>query len=132
MFPRRIMAPIWLLYTVIHGLLLILQYSMLLGVPPGACFYPGGERGMYLKRFDTLCHLFTVCLLGVVNCPFLIVKLLMYITIGYPWDDIVPSSETNFGLRKWLFLADYPQILDKTVLYGMYIQCLNASFSTPT
>ena len=56
----------------------------------------------------------------------------MYITIGYPWDDIVPSSETNFGLRKWLFLADYPQILDKTVLYGMYIQCLNASFSTPT
>ena len=47
-FPRGLMAPLWLLYLVVHGLLLLLQYSMLLGVPPGACFYPGGERGLYV------------------------------------------------------------------------------------
>ena len=45
-FPRRLMAPLWLFYVVVHGLLLLLQYSMLLGVPPGACFYPGGRRGL--------------------------------------------------------------------------------------
>ena len=44
--PRRIMAFVWLPYTVLHGMLLLLQYSMLLGVPPGACFYPDGNRGI--------------------------------------------------------------------------------------
>ena len=45
LLPRRVMALVWLLYTPLHGLLLILQYSMLLGVPQGVCFYPGGSRG---------------------------------------------------------------------------------------
>ena len=45
-FPRGLMAPLWLFYLVVHGQLLMLQYSMLLGVPPGACFYPGGQRGL--------------------------------------------------------------------------------------
>ncbi|CAI8013642.1 Piezo-type mechanosensitive ion channel component 1 [Geodia barretti] len=82
-FPRRLMAPLWLFYVVVHGLLLLLQYSMLLGVPPGACFYPGGRR-------------------------------------GYPWDVLVDQTTTNFCLKKWLFLTDYPQMLEKVVLYGNF------------
>ena len=46
LLPRRVMAVMWLLYTALHGLLLILQYFMLLGVPPGVCFYPDGHRGI--------------------------------------------------------------------------------------
>jgi hypothetical protein len=83
-FPRRLMAPLWLFYVVVHGLLLLLQYSMLLGVPPGACFYPGGRR-------------------------------------GYPWDILVDQTTTNFCLKKWLFLTDYPQMLDKVVLYVDFV-----------
>ena len=47
LLPRRLIRPLWLLLIVVHGLLLILQYSMLLGVPPGLCFYPDGNRSMY-------------------------------------------------------------------------------------
>lgn len=43
--PRGVMAPVWLSVVVVHGLLLVLQYALLLGVPPGACFSPGGSRG---------------------------------------------------------------------------------------
>lgn len=42
---RRVMAPVWLCVIVVHGLLLAVQYAMLLGVPAGACFSPGGSRG---------------------------------------------------------------------------------------
>ena len=28
---------------------------------------------------------------------------------------------TNFGLKKWFFLTDYPQILDKSSLYGTFL-----------
>ncbi len=43
--PRGLMAPVWLLYTTVHFLLLVLQYSMLLGVPPGLCFNPDSRNG---------------------------------------------------------------------------------------
>ena len=43
--PRRVLAPIWFCYLLIHGLLLLVQYSMLLGAPYGACVGPGGKRG---------------------------------------------------------------------------------------
>lgn len=46
--PRGLMVPMWLLYTTVHGLLLILQYSMLLGVPPGLCFSPIGDKSLCL------------------------------------------------------------------------------------
>jgi hypothetical protein len=87
LLPRRLIRPPWLLLIVIHGLLLILQYSMLLGVPPGLCFYPDGNR-------------------------------------RYPWENLSDNTVTSFGLKKWLFLSDYPQILEKSVLYGKKIAFL--------
>lgn len=44
--PRGVITLVWLPYTVIQGLLLIFQYSMLLGVPQGLCYYPGSNKGM--------------------------------------------------------------------------------------
>ena len=41
-----------------------------------------------------------------------------FTTIGYPWDVLVDQTTTNFCLKKWLFLTDYPQMLEKVVLYG--------------
>ena len=46
----------------------------------------------------------------------------------YPWSNITECDTTNFGLKKWFFLSDYPQILEKSLLYGKsyrYI-CVNA------
>lgn len=37
----------------------------------------------------------------------------------YPWITISDHEDTNFGLKKWFFLSDYLQMLDKSVLYGM-------------
>lgn len=37
---------------------------------------------------------------------------------------ISDHDDTNFGLKKWFFLADYPQILDKSVLYGTLVTCI--------
>lgn len=45
LIPRGLMAPLWLIYIVIYSLSLLLQYFMLLGVPPGACFSPYSDRG---------------------------------------------------------------------------------------
>ena len=41
--------------------------------------------------------------------------------VGYPWDTMADQDITNFGLKKWLFLSDYPQMLDKNILYGELI-----------
>lgn len=41
----------------------------------------------------------------------------IYAAIDYPWNDIDGKHRT--ALKKWLFLTDYPQILDKTILYGI-------------
>ena len=43
--PRKILAPVWLCYLVLHGILLLLQYSFLLGLPPGVCFGTEGNTG---------------------------------------------------------------------------------------
>ena len=32
--PRRVLAPFWVLFTFLHGTLLLLQYAALLGAPP--------------------------------------------------------------------------------------------------
>ena len=45
---------------------------------------------------------------------------LMYAAVDYPWNDIDGKHRT--ALKKWLFLTDYPQILDKNILYGMEIR----------
>lgn len=47
LLPPMLIRPLWLLFIIVHGILLILQYSMLLGVPPGLCFNPNGNRSMY-------------------------------------------------------------------------------------
>ena len=44
-FPRRFLAPVWLCYLTVHGLLLLVQYFLLLGLPYGACVGPGGDTG---------------------------------------------------------------------------------------
>jgi hypothetical protein len=54
----------------------------------------------------------------------------------YPWDRISGNDATNFGLKKWLFLSDFPQMLDKTVLYVDFLVymllCLQLyNFKTP-
>ena len=57
-FPRRFLAPVWFCYLTVHGLLLLVQYFLLLGVPYGACVGPGGDtgdwcmlvRGMLVRR----------------------------------------------------------------------------------
>ena len=43
----------------------------------------------------------------------------MYAAVDYPWNDI--DGKHGTALKKWLFLTDYPQILDKNILYGMEI-----------
>lgn len=35
--PRKVLRPVWLLYLIIHGSLLLIQYAMLVSVPYGAC-----------------------------------------------------------------------------------------------
>ena len=43
--PRKILAPVWLCYLILHGILLLLQYSFLLGLPPGVCLGTEGNAG---------------------------------------------------------------------------------------
>ena len=43
--PRRILAPLWLFLMFVQGLLLLFQYAMLLGVPPGVCFSKNADKG---------------------------------------------------------------------------------------
>ena len=45
--------------------------------------------------------------------------------LGYPWDVLLDSNTNNFGMKKWLVLSDYPQMLDKFVLYGRYMHLHN-------
>lgn len=42
--PHKPLRPVWLLYLVIHGCLLLIQYAMLVGVPYGACIDDQGDR----------------------------------------------------------------------------------------
>ena len=44
--PRRFLPPVWFLYLVLHGVLLVAQYGFLLGVPPGLCLGHGGNQSM--------------------------------------------------------------------------------------
>lgn len=43
--PRRYLFPVWIVYLVVHGLLLLIQYFFLLGAPPGVCL--AGDDGMF-------------------------------------------------------------------------------------
>ncbi|KAL5467471.1 hypothetical protein EMCRGX_G031697 [Ephydatia muelleri] len=42
--PSRVHLVLWISYLVLHGLLLVVQYAFLLGVPKGVCLSPGTER----------------------------------------------------------------------------------------
>eukprot|EP00731_Ephydatia_muelleri_P038646 Em0842g2a len=42
--PSKVHLVLWTFYLVLHGLLLVVQYAFLLGVPKGGCPYPGTER----------------------------------------------------------------------------------------
>lgn len=42
--PSKALRPVWLLYLVIHGCLLLIQYALLVGVPYGACVDDQGGR----------------------------------------------------------------------------------------
>ena len=55
--PRRILAPLWLFLVFLQGLLLLLQYAMLLGVPPGVCFSKNGDKGTRVILAYVLCTL---------------------------------------------------------------------------
>ena len=44
--PRKILAPVWLVYLLVHGILLLAQYFFLLGAPPGVYFTHSGEKGL--------------------------------------------------------------------------------------
>ena len=48
--PRRILAPVWLVYLLVHGILLLAQYFFLLGAPPGLCFTSNDseEKGLVI------------------------------------------------------------------------------------
>ena len=43
---------------------------------------------------------------------------IIFVNTEYPWGDISDHTATNFGLKKWFFLSDYLQMLDKSTLYG--------------
>lgn len=42
--PRPLLPPVWLLYLVVHGALLLVQYFFLLGAPENVC-YTGQVNG---------------------------------------------------------------------------------------
>ena len=48
--PSKVHLMLWIFYLVFHGLLLVVQYAFLLGVPEGVCLYPDTERGKSVKR----------------------------------------------------------------------------------
>ena len=43
--PRRFLAPVWFCYLLVHGVFLLLQYLLVLGVPPGVCLGAEGNSG---------------------------------------------------------------------------------------
>jgi len=47
--PRRFLAPVWFCYLLFHGILLLIQYFFLLGIPPGVCL--GAERGRQTQLY---------------------------------------------------------------------------------
>lgn len=46
----------------------------------------------------------------------------------YPWARVSDHTQTNFGFKKWFFLSDYPQMLDKSILYGMSLRLMADSW----
>eukprot|EP00731_Ephydatia_muelleri_P031347 Em0022g861a len=63
--PSKVHLVLWTFYLVLHGLLLVVQYAFLLGVPKGGCLYPGTERGKLVKRLEPECW---NILLGFIPC----------------------------------------------------------------
>ena len=63
--PSKVHLVLWTFYLVLHGLLLVVQYAFLLGVPKGVCLYPGTERGKLVKRLEPECW---NILLGFIPC----------------------------------------------------------------
>ena len=40
--PRSLMAPVWLIFLVLHGMAILVQYVFLVGLPPsGICHFEG-------------------------------------------------------------------------------------------
>lgn len=50
--PRKVLVPVWLLYLVVHGILLLIQYFFLLGAPPGVCFTQDQHKGLINMGFS--------------------------------------------------------------------------------
>ncbi len=43
--PRSLMAPVWLIFLVLHGIALVAQYMFLVGLPPsGICHLEGKKE----------------------------------------------------------------------------------------
>lgn len=55
--PRRFLFPVWVVYLILHGALLIVQYFFLMGIPSGYCLTRTGEG-------DSTCCLFVICIYG--------------------------------------------------------------------
>ena len=113
--PKRILPPVWLIYLIVHGALLLLQYSFLLGVPHGACYSPDSDRGITAR--STIQDL---PILGVQVCrdEQVYTWCVCFAVSEYPWDSIDTSYE--IALFRWFYLSYYVEILDKDLLYSEF------------